>query len=282
MRLVVYDDGKVGVLRGDTVVDVSDLVGAGGAEWPPVFMLRAIAAFDRLRPRLEEAGRSREGRPLGRVGLRAPVVFPSKVIAAPVNYRAHQEEMRPLIKGELHAIEKYGVFLKAPSSIVGPGATIELPFPDRRTDQEVELGVVIGKTARDVDRAEALAYVFGYTGVLDITVRGDEDRSTRKSFDSFTPVGPVLVTADEIPDPHALQLQCWVNGERRQTGNTRDMIWNIPRLVEFASSVMTLHPGDLISTGTPEGVGPLKPGDEITIEVERVGRMSVHVAARKR
>lgn len=282
MRLVVYDDGKVGVLRGDTVVDVSDLVGAGGAEWPPVFMLRAIAGFDRLRPRLEEAGRSREGRPLGRVGLRAPVVFPSKVIAAPVNYRAHQEEMRPLIKGELHAIERYGVFLKAPSSIVGPGATIELPFPDRRTDQEVELGVVIGKTARDVDRAEALAYVFGYTGVLDITVRGDEDRSTRKSFDTFTPVGPVLVTADEIPDPHGLQLQCWVNGERRQNGNTRDMIWNIPRLVEFASSVMTLHPGDLISTGTPEGVGPLKPGDEITIEVERVGRMSVTVAARKR
>lgn len=281
MRLVVYDDSKVGLTRNGGVIDVSDIVGAGAAEWPPVFMLRAIAGFDRLRPRLEEALRSRSGVPLDRVRLAAPVVFPSKVIAAPVNYRAHQEEMRPLIKGELHAIEKYGVFLKAPSSVVGPGATIELPFPDRRTDHEVELGVVIGKTARDVAAADAMSYVFGYTGVLDITVRGDEDRSTRKSFDTFTPVGPALVTADEVPDPHGLQLQCWVNDERRQTGNTRDMIWNIPRLVEFASHVMTLYPGDLLSTGTPEGVGPLTAGDEVTIEIERIGRMSVRVELRK-
>ena len=281
MRLVVYDDGRVGVLRDDTVVDVSDVVGAGTAEWPPVFMLRAIAGFDRLRPRLAEAVRSRPGVPPSQVRLAAPVVFPSKVIAAPVNYRLHIEEMRPLVKSELHAIERYGVFLKAPSSIVGPGATIELPFPDRRTDHEVELGVVIGRTARDVAAAAAMDYVFGYTGVMDITVRGDEDRSTRKSFDTFTPVGPVLVTADEIPDPHALQLQLWVNGERRQNGNTRDMIWNVPKLVEYASHVMTFYPGDLISTGTPEGVGPLKPGDEVTMEIERIGRMSVSVALRK-
>ena len=281
MRLVVFDDSRLGLLRDERVVDVSDLVGAGATEWPPVFLLRAIAGFDRLRPRLEEAGRSRAGVPLAQVQLRAPVVFPNKVIAAPVNYRAHIEEMRPLIKGELHAIEKYGVFLKAPSSVVGPGATVELPFPDRRTDHEVELGVVIGRTARGVAAADAMRYVFGYTGVMDITVRGEEDRSTRKSFDTFTPVGPVLVTADEIPDPHGLQLQLWVNGERRQNGNTRDMIWNVPRLIEYASHVMTLYPGDLLSTGTPEGVGPLTPGDEVTLDVERVGRMSVRVELRK-
>src|SRR5262249_26952903 len=215
------------------------------------------------------------------VCLRAPVVFPSKVIAAPVNYRLHIEEMRPLVKGELHAIERYGVFLKAPSSIVGPGATVELPFPDRRTDHEVELGVVLGRTARRVSTTDAMRHVFGYTGVIDITVRGDEDRSTRKSFDTFTPVGPVLVTADEIPDPHGLQLQLWVNGERRQNGNTRDMIWGVPRLGQYASHVMTLHPGDLLSTGTPDGVGPLRAGDEVTIEIERVGRMSVRVALRE-
>jgi 2-keto-4-pentenoate hydratase/2-oxohepta-3-ene-1,7-dioic acid hydratase in catechol pathway len=281
MRLVVYDDGKLGVLRDETVVDVSDVVGGGPADWPPVFLLRAIADFDRLRPRLTELARRAAGLPLSRTRLGAPVVFPSKVIAAPVNYRLHIEEMRPLIKGELHAIERYGLFLKAPSSLVGPGATIELPFPDRRTDHEVELGVVIGKTARDVPAAAAMEYVFGYTGVLDITVRGDEDRSTRKSFDTFTPVGPVLVTADEIPDPHALRLQLWVNGERRQDGNTRDMIWNVPKLIDYASHVMTLHPGDLLSTGTPDGVGPLAPGDEVTIEVERIGRMSVRVELRK-
>ena len=127
-----------------------------------------------------------------------------------------------------------------------------------------------------------MPYVFGYTGVMDITVRGDEDRSTRKSFDSFTPVGPLLVTADEVPDPHDLALQLWVNGVRRQHGNTKDMIWNIPKLIEYASHVMTLYPGDLISTGTPDGVGPLTAGDEVAIEIERIGRMSVHVEMRKR
>jgi 2-keto-4-pentenoate hydratase/2-oxohepta-3-ene-1,7-dioic acid hydratase in catechol pathway len=281
MRLVVYDDRRLGVLRDGEAVDVSDLVGAPDAGWPPVFLLRAIAGFDRLRPALEQALRSRPSRPLAQLHLEAPVVFPSKVIAAPVNYRAHIEEMRPLVKGELHAIERYGVFLKAPSSVVGPGATVELPFPDRRTDHEVELGVVIGRTARNVAAADAMGHVFGYTGVLDITVRGDEDRSTRKSFDTFTPVGPALVTADEVPEPHGLQLQLWVNGERRQNGNTRDMIWNVPKLIEYASHVMTLYPGDLISTGTPEGVSPLKPGDEVTLEIEKIGRMSVNVALRK-
>ncbi len=281
MRLVVFDESRLGLVREDTVVDVSDLVGAGGGDWPPVFLLRAIADFERLRPRLLQAVEGRPGLPLDRVRLRAPVVFPSKVIAAPVNYRLHIEEMRPLVKGELHAIERYGLFLKAPSSVVGPEATIELPFPDRRTDHEVELGVVIGRTARNVAMADAMRHVFGYTGVMDITVRGDEDRSTRKSFDTFTPVGPVLVTADEILDPHALRLQLWVNGERRQDGNTRDMIWNVPKLVEYASHVMTLNPGDLLSTGTPDGVGPLKPGDQVTMEVAEVGRMSVKVELRK-
>ncbi len=281
MRLTVYNDYKVGLLRDGRVVDVSDLVGSGTGEWPPVFMLRAIAGFDRLRPKLEEALRNRDGTPTDRVRLRAPVMFPSKVIAAPVNYRLHIEEMRSVVKHELHAIERYGVFLKAPSSLIGPGATIALPFPDRRTDHEVELGIVIGKTARNVKAAEAMAYVFGYTGVMDITVRGDEDRSTRKSFDTFTPVGPVVVTADEIPDPHNLQLKLWVNGELKQDGNTRDMIWNVPKLIEYTSHVMTLYPGDLFSTGTPEGVGALKAGDEVTIEIERVGRMSVTVELRK-
>ena len=138
--------------------------------------------------------------------------------------------------------------------------------------------MVIGRTAREVAAPEAMRHVFGYTGVLDITVRGDEDRSTRKSFDTFTPVGPFLVTADEVADPGALRLRLWVNGELRQDGNSADMIWGIPRLVEYASHVMTLHPGDLISTGTPEGVGPLRPGDEIRIEIEDVGGMTVHVA----
>ena len=278
MRLARFNGGRIGVVRDDVIVDVSDVAGGGGDEWPPVQMLRLIDRFDALRAELYEAGRTREGIPLEQARLEAPLVFPGKIVAAPLNYRRHIEEMRPLVSRELHAIERYGVFLKAPSSIVGPGAAIRLPYPERRTDHEVELGVVIGRTARNVAESEAMRYVFGYTGVIDITVRGDEDRSTRKSFDTFTPVGPFLVTADEVADPGALRLRLWSNGELRQDGNTADMIWGIPRLVEYASHVMTLYPGDLISTGTPEGVGPLSPGDEIRMEIAEVGGMSVHVA----
>ena len=266
------------MVRGGAIVDVGDVAGAGGDEWPPVQMLRLIARFDALRAKLDDAARTRDGVPLEEARLEAPLVFPSKIVAAPLNYRRHIEEMRPLVSRELHAIERHGVFLKAPSSIVGPGETIELPYPERRTDHEVELGVVIGRTARNVAASEAMRYVFGYTGVLDITVRGDEDRSTRKSFDGFTPVGPWLVTADEVTDPGALRLRLWLNDELRQDGNTSDMIWGIPRLVEYASHVMTLYPGDLIATGTPEGVSPLAPGDEMRIDIEEVGGMTVHVA----
>ena len=278
MRLVRFNGGRLGVVRDNVIVDVDDAAGAGGDEWPPVRMLRLIARFDALRAALTEAGRTRGGIPLEEVRLDPPLVFPGKVVAAPLNYRRHIEEMRPLVSRELHAIERYGLFLKAPSSIVGPGATIRLPYPERRTDHEVELGVVIGRTARNVAASEAMRYVFGYTGVLDITVRGDEDRSTRKSFDGFTPLGPWLVTADEVADPGALRLRAWLNGDLRQDGNTGDMIWGIPRLVEYASHVMTLYPGDLIATGTPEGVSPLAPGDEIRIDIEEVGAMTVHVA----
>jgi len=278
MRLARFNGGRLGVVRDDVVVDVGDVAGAGSEEWPPVQMLRLIARFGALRAKLDDAARTRDGVPLEEAQLEAPLVFPGKIVAAPLNYRRHIEEMRPLVSRELHAIERHGVFLKAPSSIVGPGATIRLPYPERRTDHEVELGVVIGRTARNVTASEAMRHVFGYTGVLDITVRGDEDRSTRKSFDGFTPAGPWLVTADEVTDPGALRLRLWVNGELRQDGNTSDMIWGIPRLVEYASHVMTLYPGDLIATGTPEGVSPLAPGDEIRIDIEEVGGMTVHVA----
>ena len=278
MRLARFDGGRLGVLRDDVLVDVGDVAGVEADEWPPVEMLRLIARFDALRAELDEAGRTRGGIPLEEVRLDAPLVFPGKVVAAPLNYRRHIEEMRPLVNRELHAIERHGLFLKAPSSIVGPGASIRLPYPERRTDHEVELGVVIGRTARNVARSDAMRYVFGYTGVLDITVRGDEDRSTRKSFDGFTPLGPWLVTADEVADPGALRLRLRLNGELRQDGHTGDMIWGIPQLIEYASHVMTLYPGDLIATGTPEGVSPLAPGDEIRIDIEEVGAMTVHVA----
>jgi 2-keto-4-pentenoate hydratase/2-oxohepta-3-ene-1,7-dioic acid hydratase in catechol pathway len=151
--------------------------------------------------------------------------------------------------------------------------------PDRRTDHEVELAVVIGRTADRVTRAEALAYVAGYTIGLDITIRGTEDRSFRKSVDTHSVLGPWLVTADEIAEPGRLDLQISVNGEQRQKSNTSRLILGVPELIELATSFYTLYPGDVIFTGTPDGVSPIEAGDEIVATIERIGTMRVHVRA---
>jgi 2-keto-4-pentenoate hydratase/2-oxohepta-3-ene-1,7-dioic acid hydratase in catechol pathway len=205
----------------------------------------------------------------------APIVpDPTKIIAAPVNYRDHQAEMME----DFH-IDALGVFLKAPSSVIGHGDVIELPYTDRRFDQEGELAAVIGRTTRNVSVADALEAVAGYTCLLDITMRGGEDRSTRKSFNPFTPVGPQLVTPDEVGDLAALQLRTTVNGTLRQDADIADLIWDVPRLISYASSVMTLYPGDIITTGTPAGVGQINDGDTVTVDIDRVGTLTVTVSA---
>jgi 2-keto-4-pentenoate hydratase/2-oxohepta-3-ene-1,7-dioic acid hydratase in catechol pathway len=261
MRLVSYDDGRVGCLAGDRVIPLTgrtmrDVI----ASWPPGGL--AVPAHQ-------------DGIPLRDVRLRVPVADPSKIIAAPVNYRDHQAEMNA--DAQVGAL---GFFLKAPSSLLDPGGTIQLPYHDRRFDHEGELALVIGRTARHISEQDALSYVFGYTGLLDITMRGGEDRSVRKSFETFTPMGPVLVTADEFGDPGQVELRCWVSGELRQEASTRDLIWGVARLVSYASSVTTLHPGDVISTGTPAGVGPLTAGDTVRLELSGLGLgLQVQVAA---
>jgi 2-keto-4-pentenoate hydratase/2-oxohepta-3-ene-1,7-dioic acid hydratase in catechol pathway len=252
MRLVSYDAGRAGFLAGDQVVPLQAQT-----------MRDVIASWDAGEP----VAPGREAPiPLRDVRLRVPVADPSKIIAAPVNYRDHQAEMS--VDATIGAL---GFFLKAPSSLLDPGGTIQLPYHDRRFDQEGELAVVIGRTARRVSEQDALSYVFGYTGLLDITMRGGEDRSTRKSFDTFTPMGPVVVTADELADPDDVELRCWVSGDLRQKASTRDLIWGVARLVSYASSVATLYPGDVISTGTPAGVGPLASGDTIRLELSGLG-----------
>ncbi len=153
--------------------------------------------------------------------------------------------------------------------------------PDRRTDHEVELAVVIGKEARDVSKEDALRHVAGYCIGLDITIRGSEDRSFRKSADSYSVLGPWLVTADEIPNPGQLDLQIAVNGEMRQSSNTKYLILGVAELIELASSFYTLYPGDVIFTGTPEGVSPIEPGDEIVATIEKIGTMRVNVRGHK-
>lgn len=260
MRLVSYGDGRAGCLAGDRVIPL-----------PGQTMRDVIAS----RKAGELAVPDHDGLPLRDVRLRVPVADPSKIIAAPVNYRDHQAEMNADA-----SIGALGFFLKAPSSLLDPGGTIQLPYHDRRFDQEGELALVIGRTARRVSEQDALACVFGYTGLLDITMRGGEDRSVRKSFETFTPMGPVLVTADEFGDPGQVELRCWVSGELRQKAHTGDLIWGVARLVSYASSVTTLYPGDVISTGTPAGVGPLRAGDTVRLELSGLGLdLTARVAA---
>jgi 2-keto-4-pentenoate hydratase/2-oxohepta-3-ene-1,7-dioic acid hydratase in catechol pathway len=267
MRLISYlhPDGteRAGVLRGDDVFDVSR--GAGAMR-----TLIAACGGDPARVTPEASASAA----IGEVTLLPPVTDPSKIVAAPVNYFDHKAEMN-----ESAHIDSLGVFLKAPSSLTGQGARIRLPYTDRRFDQEGELALVIGRTARDVAAADADAYIFGYTCLLDITMRGGEDRSTRKSFDTFTPMGPALVTRDEIGDLADLRLTCSVNGVLRQDADIKDLIWDVPALVEYVSSVMTLFPGDVISTGTPAGVGQIFDGDRVGVSITRIGALAVEVSA---
>lgn len=206
----------------------------------------------------------------------APLVsHPSKIIAAPVNYSDHREEMRQI--GNVSAL---GFFLKAPSSVLGHGGTVEIPYSDRRFDHEGELALVVKKRARNIAPANFEEYVAGYTILLDITMRGGEDRSTRKSFETFTPVGPELVTPDEITDLGSLTLRTRVNGEIRQDADISALIWDVPTFLSYVSTVMTLQPGDIVTTGTPAGVGIIKDGDEVEVCIDQIGTLKVGVTDR--
>lgn len=286
MLLCRFDQNRLGVVDGANVLDLTaalDVLPAFRYPLPSCDLL--WANFDKVRSRIQQI---RDGAPsiaLAGVRLLSPVANPTKIIAAPVNYQKHLDE----VKGDrqLHqdnqahtiTIQKAGLFLKACSSLVGPGEGIALRHLDRRNDHEVELALIIGKKGNNISRAEALNYVAGYAIALDITIRGTEDRSFRKSPDSYTVLGPWLVTADEIPDPGNLDLKISVNGEVRQNSNTKYMILGVAELIELASAFYTLHPGDIISTGTPEGVSPIVPGDRIVATIEKIGTMTVDVRA---
>lgn len=284
MKLAVYDDYRVAVVENDQLFDVTEAVPDAGPAWPPVFMSRLIAQWDQVAPRIRAA--RAKATPIARSAVRllAPVPFPGTVIAAPANYRKHVGELgdRGVTK-QGNSANEIGFFLKTSSSVCGPDSTIVLPRGSkRRFDHESELAAVIGKRGKNIPRSQALDYVFGYSCLMDLTMRLEpgappEERPMRKSFDTFTPLGPWLVTADEIPDPHALSNQLWVNGELRQSANTREMTVDIAALIELISSVMTLNPGDVIATGTPQGVGPIKPGDSVRIAIEKVGDMTLKV-----
>jgi 2-keto-4-pentenoate hydratase/2-oxohepta-3-ene-1,7-dioic acid hydratase in catechol pathway len=212
-------------------------------------------------------------RRLEEVRLLAPVA-PGKIVAVGLNYRDHAREMGKAIPDEPL------LFLKAPSALNHPGGEIVYPARSERVDYEAELAVVIGRVAKCVSARDAAAHILGYTCINDVTARDlqvkDVQYTRAKGFDTFAPLGPWIET--DI-DPSGLAVRCLVNGEIRQDGNTREMGATVFRLVEFISSVMTLYPGDVIATGTPPGVGPLRIGDEVTVEVGGIGALTNRVVA---
>jgi 2-keto-4-pentenoate hydratase/2-oxohepta-3-ene-1,7-dioic acid hydratase in catechol pathway len=286
MKLCRFNDNRVGLVEGDRVRDVTQALDVLPAvRYPLPGYDPLIANLEAVCKRVAALAPQSESLSLSDVKLLSPVANPGKVVAAPVNYQKHLDEVR--IDPALHqgnaahtaAINQIGLFLKATSSVVGPGEGVALRMLDRRNDHEVELAFVIGKTASQVKAAEAMDYVAAYCIGLDITIRGGEDRSFRKSPDSYCVLGPWLVTRDDIPNPGALDLSISVNGQMRQSSNTRYMILDVPQLIEFASSFYTLRPGDIVITGTPEGVSPIVPGDHIAARIEKIGMMELDVRA---
>lgn len=284
MRLCRYDDDRLGLVRDGLVHDLTDLQTEIRTAAP--FTMQGdpvIAALPAWRERFEEHACRIPGVAIDTVGLLSPVARPSKVMAAPTNYASHIAEMAPAreASGSKHSadIGRDGIFLKSNSAVVGPAQGVAVRFPERRTDHELELVFVIGRQGTDITADRALDYVAGYCLGLDMVLRGPEDRSFRKSCDGYAVLGPWMVTADEIPDPDDINLALAVNGEPRQQANTRDLVYKVRRLIEFASSFYTLHPGDVFYTGTPHGVGPVKPGDTITVESPSIGTMTVPVRA---
>jgi 2-keto-4-pentenoate hydratase/2-oxohepta-3-ene-1,7-dioic acid hydratase in catechol pathway len=244
-----------------------------------------IAALPAWRARLEEMASKAPGKPVSQVKLLSPVARPSKLVAAPTNYKAHIEEMQARAATQnimpSPAIGTAGLFLKANSSLVGPSEGVAIRFPDRRNEHEVELAIIFGKQGSDIPRDKALDYVAGYAIGLDMTARGKEDRSFRKSIDTYSVLGPWIVTADEIEDPDNVPLTISVNGEVKQKSNTSQLIYDCRKLIEWGSTFYSFFPGDVLYTGTPEGVSPVKPGDTMVAKIDPIGEMSVPVRAHK-
>jgi 2-keto-4-pentenoate hydratase/2-oxohepta-3-ene-1,7-dioic acid hydratase in catechol pathway len=284
MKLCRYDDDRLGVVRGNMVHDVTEAQTQIRAAAPYAMRGDAvIAALPAWRTRLEEMAAKAPGKPVAQVKLLSPVARPSKLVAAPTNYKAHIEEMAARAATQnimpSAAIGTAGLFLKANSSMVGPSEGVAIRFPDRRNEHEVELAIIFGKAGSDIPRDQALDYVAGYCIGLDMTARGKEDRSFRKSIDTYSVLGPWMVTADEIPDPDDLPLTISVNGETKQSSNTKQLIYDCRKLIEWGSTFYTFQPGDVLFTGTPEGVSPVKPGDTMVAKIDPIGEMSVPVRA---
>ena len=282
MKFCRFDDDRYGVVSGDKVHDITSVVdkvlaGKKAPRWGDPM----IAHLGEVRAALGELS-AYPAKALSAVTLLSPTARPSKLIAAPTNYHAHVAEMEARAPGKPRkGIAESALFLKANSAMVGTGEGVHLRFLDRLTEHELEFMIVIGKEGSQIKEADALDYVAGYCLSLDMTVRGDEERSIRKSIDSYAVIGPWLVTKDEIKDPNNVGFKLFVNGKIRHDAHTSDLIFNCQKLISLASEFYTLYPGDVIFTGAPSGVGPVKPGDVMTGECDILGPREVKCYAYK-
>ena len=274
MKIIYFDDFRLGVLRGDDVVDITDSV----MEIPHAdrrdLVLGLITSFDTYRPRVEEAVERGMGRPLADVTLRAPIPRPRMIDCMAVNYMEDGTRSEPAPINGFH---------KSPSAVIGPGDTMVLPdVPATIFEGEAELAVVIGKRASGVSAEQAMDHVFGYMNFIDGSARGLPPAGNTffqvKSRDGFAPIGPYLVTADEIADPQDLPVRLWVNGALKQDFSTSDMAHKIPRCIEWLSSIHTLEPGDIVATGTNHrGLSAFQDGDRVELEIDGLGRLPIQV-----
>jgi 2-keto-4-pentenoate hydratase/2-oxohepta-3-ene-1,7-dioic acid hydratase in catechol pathway len=284
MKICRFDDNQLGVIQGNNVLNVSQaLVVLPSLNWPYPHGDQLIANLDSVVSVIKDICDTAPRKPLSEVKFLSPVANPMNIVGAPINYQKHIDEsniddgivsQRPITN-----IWDWGMFLKSNSSLVGAGEGVALRFIDNRNDHEVELAAIIGKEGTNISAENALEHVAGYAIGLDMTTRGKELQSFRKSSDTYSVLGPWMVTKDEIKNPNKLDLTISVNGKKRQSSNTSQLVYNVQKCIEYTTTRYTLYPGDIIMTGTPDGVGPVEPGDTMVATIEKIGRMEVKVRA---
>lgn len=270
MKLVYFDDFRLGLLKDEGVFDVSTIVAEIPHTGPHDLITGLIERFDVFRVRLERATESGRAIPVGNVRLRPPLPRPENIVGMALNYIDGKIGPEPA---------PINAFSKPSGAIIGPDDAMVLPdFPAACFEGEAEMAVVIGKRASSVTAAEAMNHVFGYLNFIDGSARGTSSLFQMKARETFAPIGPYLVTADEVRDPHNLRIRLWINGELKQDFNSSGMGHRIPRCIEWVSSVHALEPGDIIATGTShDGLSSFQDGDEVELETEGLGRLRITV-----
>jgi 2-keto-4-pentenoate hydratase/2-oxohepta-3-ene-1,7-dioic acid hydratase in catechol pathway len=274
MKLLLFDDFRLGILRGDSVVDVSDVVKDIPHLEPQGLMRGLIERFSEYRPKLEQAAAAGQGKSLDQVRVRPPLPRPSNIVCMAVNYMEDGTRSEPA---------PINAFMKSPNAVIGQGDTMVLPdVPATIFEGEAEVALVIGKQATGVPADRAMDYIFGYTNFIDGSARGllpaQNSFYQMKSRDTFAPIGPFIVTADEVPNPHKLAVNLWTNGTLMQSFNTDDMAHKIPRCIEWVTSIHSLEPGDILATGTNHrGLNPFQDGDTVELETQGLGRLTFKI-----